>query len=1069
MCKIKRKRINPFGRNVHAFIYLLTFFMMLSGAAYSQTGSKIAVKGVVTDATGEPLAGATVSEKGTTNGTMTGIDGDFSLSVASDGILTATYVGFNSKEVAVNGQTTINISLTEDSKVLDEVVVTALGIKRDRKSLGYALSEVKGDQLTETRDANIANSLTGKVAGLQVKSAASGAGGSSRIVLRGNSSIDGNNQPLVVVDGVPIDAGTGADNDNIWGEGVYDRGSGMSDISPDDIASISILKGPAAAALYGSRAGNGVIMITTKTGKESKGFSASYSTNLTFESPMMYPNFQNKYGQGVNGEYATSNAANSWGYEMDGKEVVDYVGRKVKYAPGADMKDFLRTGTSWTNSVEVSSSSDKNSIRFAVTDLRNKGIVPNNDFSRTSATLRATAQLTNKLSVDVKGSFIKQNTDNMVKLGASPDNIFYQFLLMPRSVQLSDFDLGDRGYVSSYKNRVIGYAFPYGTKTATGIDMTGRTVSYADPTAGNVANPYWSTYMNTTNDRKTRFIGLASLKYEFAEWLNIQGRYGIDYTNSQLKDIQATGAPTWYLEKGGNISTSKNDSYEMNADVLLTFNKQLTDKLGLVATAGGNIMYNRSDGIWSSANGLKIEHFYSLSNGLRPLASNTLYRKQINSVYGTASFAWDNMLYLDMSARNDWSSSLNSDNRSYFYPSIGASWLVTETLHKANINTGPINYGKIRLSWAQVGNDTSPYRLYNYRNIQVAEDGTLLGNKDQVEAFYNLKNETVNSWEVGLEMRAFDNRLGLDFAFYNKETKDQILRMNTPPEIAGYSYKFVNAGNVRNRGVEVLLTGTPVATKDFTWDVALNWSKNSNKILELGEGITTQILSDASYQGQIIVVAEEGGSFGDMKGRKYMRDDNGNLILDEDGLPTFNSNFEKVGNYNPDWMGGLTNTLRYKDFTLSFQIDMRYGGDVYMGSYRSGASAGTLDFTEANRADGSLEVHGVNQDGNAVVEKTNAQRYWGRLATGTEPWIYDATNIRLRELSIGYSIPRKVLAKTPIKGAKISFVGRNLWMIYSKTDGFDPEAGFSTGNAQGIETGSMPTLRSLGFNVNLTF
>jgi len=1081
MCKIERKRTNPLGLRVHFIICFLTFFFLLNaGSAYSQTG-KITIKGVVTDTNGEPLTGATVGEKGTTNATMTGLDGDYTLSVLSNGTLTITYVGFLPQEIAVNGQTSIDIVLREDSKMLEEVVVTALGIKRDKKSLGYALSEVKGDQLTENRDANIANNLSGKVAGLQVKPSASGAGGSSRIILRGNNSISGNNQPLIVVDGVPIDGGTGADNDNIWGEGVYDTGSGMSDISPDDIENISVLKGPAAAALYGSRAGNGVIMITTKTGKGGQGIGISYNTNLTFESLMTTPKYQNKYGQGTLGAMDVL-STNSWGAEMTGQSYNDYakiedsanpgeyinLRKRVYSAGGADVEDFVRTGTSWTNSLDISSAGEKSSIRFGVMNLTNKGVVPNNDFKRTSASLRVTAELASKFTLDAKANFIHQDMNNMVKLGASPDNIFYQFLLMPRSVNLNDFNLGANGYKAAYKGIVNQYAYPAGTVSQSGADLSGRPVSYADPSASNVGNPYFSAYHNTTNDRRYRFIGMTSLKYEFTDWLNIQGRYGIDYIANQLKDIQASGSPIWYSEKNGNFSLSKSDSYEMNADLLITFNKQLTDKLGLLATAGGNMMYNRADGVWNSSNGLYIEYFYALSNGLNKDASNSLYRKQINSLYGTASFAWDNMLYLDITARNDWSSALNKSNRSYFYPSAGLSWIFTQTFGERN-GLGPIEYGKLRMSLAQVGNDTDAYRLHNYRNIRVSsQDGSMQGNKNQTRALYDLKNETINSWEVGLEMRAFNNRVGLDFAFYNKEAKDQILRKDIPAS-TGYNYEYINAGNVRNRGVEIMLTGRPVQTKDFTWDVALNWSKNNNKILKLSADAPRQTLSHASYSDQIIVVADEGGSYGDMYGRAYIRDDNGNLIVDDQGLPTFTSDFVKLGNYNPSWMAGLTNTLNYKGISLSFQIDMRYGGSVYMGSYRAGAAYGTLDFTEANRGTETMLVPGVFEDRTPNTVKTDAQKYWGRVTNVAEEWIYDATNIRLRELSIGYSIPKKLLYKTPLQGVKLSFVGRNLWMIHSKTKGFDPEAGFTTGNSQGIETGSMPTLRSLGFNLNVTF
>jgi len=1039
----------------------ITLAMFLFCAAINaQTGDKITVSGVVTDASGETLIGASVAEKGTTNAVMTGMNGDYTLTVSPNATLVVTYVGFNPKEVQVNGQTKVDIVVSEDTKLLDEVVVTALGIKRDKKSLGYALSEVKGDQLTEKRDANIANSLSGKVAGLQVKQAGTGPAGSSRIVLRGNNSIMGDNQPLVVVDGVPIDSGTGGSED-YWGNRAVDRGSGMADISPDDIESISVLKGPAAAALYGSRAGNGVIMITTKTGKGNKGIGISYNTNLTFDSPMQMPKYQNIYGKGSEGVYE-ANAANSWGEKMNGQTFKDQAGYDRIYSAGDnDLKDFLRTGTTWTNSLDLSSNTDKNSVRLGVMNLSNKGVVPNSSFSRTSITLRGTANLSEKLSLDAKVTYVNQKTNNRIKLGGDPDNIFNNYLMMPRSVHFSDLDRPD-----------LGYAYPKGTMSAsTGTDLSGKPIAWTDAYGGQIRNPYWAAHKNTNEDRKNRFIGFASLKYEFTDWLNIQGRYGMDYTNANYQDVLATGTPYWYAE--GDLIMSKSENYEINTDLLITLNKNLTDKLGLVATAGGNIMYRRTDDMWAQTRGLFIPDFYKLENGLDKDVTNDLFRKQINSLYATASFAWNNMLYLDLTARNDWSSSLNSDNRSYFYPSVGASWLFTETFSE---KLGPINYGKLRLSWAQVGNDTSPYQLYNYRTIRTSQSVIngeqrviLEGNKSDIKAYYDLKNETINSWEIGLELKAFNNRLGLDFAFYNKDAKDQILKMNVS-QTGGWAYKYVNAGNVRNRGIELMLTGTPVQSKDFNWDVALNFSKNSNKIVKLVEGTDQQILSHPSYSDQVQIVARVGGSYGDLYGKAYRRDDNGNIVIGTNGAPIFDSEFKKLGNSNPDWMGGLTNTFRYKGIDLSFQIDMRYGGDVYMGSIRSGTNAGTLDMTLEGRE--GMVIPGVLADGSTNNISISSQHYWGALAGsqgGAEPWIYDATNVRLREVSIGYSIPRKILANTPFEAIKLSLVGRNLWMIHSKTKGFDPESGFSTGNAQGFEYGSMPTLRSLGFNVNVMF
>ena len=1041
----------------------LFFLLFTITPFYAHAQSGQTVKGSVKDNAGIEIIGANVLVKGTSNGSITDFDGNFTINdVKINDVIQFSYIGYTAQEVVYTGQP-LHIVLIEDAQTIDEVVVTALGIKRDRKSLGYALSEVKGDALLESRDANVANSLAGKVAGLQIKQSGTGPAGSSRIVLRGNNSLSGNNQPLVVVDGVPIDSGTGG-SDDYWGNRAVDRGSGMSDISPDDIESISVLKGPAAAALYGSRAGNGVIMITTKTGKGTKGLGISVNSNLTYDSPMELPKMQNVYGQGTGGEINTT-TGESWGAKMTGQNYSNYVGRNLVYdSYDNKLTDFIRTGSTWTNSVDITNATDKNTFRLGIMHLDNKGIVPNSDFNRTSITLRGTAQLSEKLSVDAKISYINQKTNNRVKLGGDPDNIFNNYLIMPRSWHMSDFTLGDGGY--KYLDGASNpYGYPKGTIASNGADLSSNPVSWRTPDGGNVHNLYWAAYNNTNQDRKNRLIGFTSMKYEFTDWLNIQGRYGMDYTSTEYQDRLFQGTPYWTGSHG--ITFSKDENYEINADLLLTFNKNF-DKLGIVATAGGNTMYSRSSGMWAQTMGLEVENFYHLSNGTDVSLTNSLYRKKINSLYATASASWDNMIYLDLTARNDWSSSLNKDNRSYFYSSVGASWLFTETFSRKNINLGPLNYGKLRLSLAQVGNDTDAYQLFNYRQLKVDhKTGKLTSSMSSVQALYDLKNETINSWEVGLEMRAFNNRLGLDLTYYSKDAKDQILKVDLPAQ-AGVYQRYINAGKVRNSGWEVMLTGTPVQNREFQWNVALNWAKNNNKIVALADGVNVQELGDSSYASMLRIYAVEGGTYGDLWGSTLKRDEQGNLLLSNTGLPIVVSEYSRLGNNNPDWMGGITNSFRYKNFELSFQVDMRYGGDVYMGSIRNGSRNGTLKQTLTGREE--MIVPGiVESTGQVNTIKTTAQHYWGALGGITEPWIYDATNIRLRELSFGYKLPNNWLSNTPIRSAKISFVGRNLWMIYSKTDGFDPEAGFSTGNAQGFEYGSMPTLRSLGLNINVTF
>ena len=1017
-------------------IALLFSFISVLGAT-AQT-----ISGVVTDALdGYGLPGVSILVKGTTIGTVSDLDGNYTLEVQDGKAIQYSMVGYVTAEVAVKNQLKIDVQLKEDTKALDEVVVTALGIKRDKKALGYSMSEIKGDQLTEARDPNVVNSLSGKVAGLQVKQSGTGPAGSSRIVIRGNNSIGSNNQPLVVVDGVPIDNFSGG-TDDFWGNKNIDKGSGISDISPDDIESMSVLKGPAAAALYGSRAGNGVVMITTKKGSQRKGLGISVNSNLTFDNPMETPEMQNMYGQGSGGEFDRTQA-NNWGAQMDGSIVENGLGSHAYSARDNNFyKDFMQTGTTWTNSIDMSTGGENATFRASASRLDNKGVIPGNDFDRTSINLRSTGNFGKYVSSDMKVTYINQHSKNRIKLAGDPDNLFLNNLQTPRNVGFSDY--------SAFES--TGWARP-----------DGKPAAFIDTHAANNHNPYWSSLKNTNKDKKDRFIGLASIKVQFTDWLDLNLRTGMDLYTVQYENTHATGTPYW--QSTGDYSVVNEKFTENNSDFLFTA-KGNWNKFGIVGAFGGNIMYRASTWQRAEANGLAIPDFYAVTNGLNRKGDYSTTRKQINSIYGTASLSWDNYLYLDLTARNDWSSTLPKENSSYFYPSVGGSWVFTQMLQQMDVNTGILSFGKVRLSWAQVGNDTDAYMLRDYMNIDY-KNGALEVNSANWIANPNLKSETINSWEVGLDLKAFNNRLGFDFAYYKKNAKDQILKIAVPAA-TGYKQKMVNAGNVENSGFEIALTGTPVQTSyGFTWDTQLNWSKNDNKIIELTGDTKEQILSDQSVTF-LRVVAREGGSYGDIYGYGYQRNDAGQIVIGETGVPLKTDDMIKLGNFQPSWMAGWSNTFSYKNITVNAMIDMRYGGDVYMGSIKVGNASGTLANT-LNGRDGDLVIPGVLADGSANSKKISAQEYWTGVSGITEEFMYDATNIRLRELSIGYSLPNKWLAKTPFSRVKCSFVGRNLFMIYSNTKGFDPEAAYTTGNAQGIEYGSMPTMRSLGFNLNVAF
>ncbi|MDR1982115.1 MAG: SusC/RagA family TonB-linked outer membrane protein [Tannerellaceae bacterium] len=1006
------------------------------------------VSGTVIDNTGEPVIGANILVKGTTVGTITDLNGQFSLDIPEgDGIaIQISYIGYHPQEIIYAGQTVLDITLIEDTQTLEEVVVTALGIKREKKALGYAMQEVKGDQLTETRDANVANALAGKIAGIQIKQNGTGVGGSTRIVIRGNNSIGGNNQPLIVVDGVPID-NFSSTTDDYWGNGNVDKGSGISDISPDDIESMSVLKGPAAAALYGSRAGNGVVMITTKKGASGKGVGISFNTNLTFENPMQTPTFQNEYGQGSGGAF-DANTLGSWGAKMDGKTVSAALGELPYSARDNNLyRDFMRTGNSWTNSLDISKNSEDITFRAAVTRLDNKAVIPNSGIDRTSITLRSTVKMAEWLSADVKINYVNQNTKNRIKVAADPDNVFYENLIMPRSVAFSDYD--------AYKN-------------ADWKRADGRPAGYVTDHNSAPRNPYWSVYRNTNADKRDRYISLASLDFTLTDWLSLKLRTGMDNYTFVYDNIRATGNPYW--ETSGSFRTQTERFKELNSDFLFTAQGNWGD-FGLVGTVGGNIMY-RSTSLNNDFSGeLVIPDFYSISNGKLHKAAYWKSRKQINSLYATASLSWANCLYLDVTAREDWSSTLPKDNSAYFYPSVGGSWIFSQMLNRMGKDLGALTFGKVRVSWAQVGNDTEPYQLQDYYTLDYDIKGGMqtVKNKDWMSNKF-LKNETIQSWEVGLELKGFNNRLGVDVSYYKKNAFDQILKISVPAA-TGYKYKLVNAGDIQNQGWEIALNGTPLQTAGgFTWETLLNWSTNKNTIVALTDDTKKQILSDGTGLSQLEIVAEEGGSYGDMYGYAYERDANNRILVGEDGLPVRASEMKNLGNNQPKWMMGWSNELTYKNFSLGFLIDLNYGGDVYMGSIQVGTTYGNLAMTLPGRGDEGIVVDGVTKDGAANSKKITSQQYWNGVRGISEAFIYDATNARLRELSFGYSLPRTVLAKTPFTSLKASLVARNLFMIYSKTKGFDPESGFSNGNrVQGYEFASMPTMRSIGFNISVAF
>ena len=1011
---------------------------------------EVQVGGVVKDETGTPLIGANVFIKGTQNGVITDLDGRFSITTSSsEDVLVISYIGYKTEEIKIGVQKRLEVTLLPETENLDEIVVTALGIKRETKALGYSVQELKGNTLTEARENNVMNSLAGKVAGVQVSGSGNGAMGSSRIVIRGNNSLGGNNEPLVVVDGVPINNFNGGQGNSEWGGS--DTGNGLSDINPDDIESISVLKGAAAAALYGTRAGNGVLMVTTKKGaKQAKGLGITLNSNVMMERPLVKPKMQNVYGQGTNGIYDPDGNM-SWGPKMEGQELTDWTGETRPYLPyDNDIMDYLRTGVSTTHTLEATAATDKSSFRATVSYQRLNGVVPTNDQDKWVINFRNTVNLSKKLSLDTKVNYIKQKMDNTPALTADPTSVMANYLMMPRSVHYSDMvdPFNSDGTVKQWTSKEVNY----------------------------VLNPYF-TPNNSNSNHRDRFIGFISLSYQPTDWLTVKFRHGEDmyWSGSESRVVAATPYSKDY-KGSGNYAVSSSNFRERNTDALITATKDnwWGSKFSGSLSVGGNLMYTKSESFSENSGPLAIPDFFAISNGTNQTMGHYVSEKAVNSVYGFAQISYGNWAYLDVTARNDWSSTLPRENRSFFYPSVGLGWVVSDMLRSYDVNVPDwLSFAKLRVSYAEVGNDTDPYRLtttYGIFNVTSDVKGSEVNSTIPLST---LKPENIKSTEAGFDIRFLNNRIGLDFTWYKKNATNQILTLPIS-STTGKKYRLINAGNIENKGVEVILTATPVQTRDFQWDVTINYSKNTNKIKELHPELSTYELASTSF---VKVVAREGGSYGDIIGYRYKRDEQGRKIVDSDGLPVLEANMDTenpIGNYLPKWTGSMNNSFTWKNISLSFMLDLRVGGDIYMNSLARGSQYGTTEMTLVGRDEwyagtGGIVVDGVTESGEINTKAANPQDYWNRVSRAGEEFVYDGTSLRLRELTIGYSLPKKVLAKSPFSNVKISFVGRNLWLIHSNIPGYDPECSFSTGNGQGIEYASFPSMRNFGFNVNLAF
>ena len=1053
-------------KQIYYFLMLLAFFTVTGGSAHAQTAARL-LKGRVVDTSNDPIIGASVMVKNAKEGTVTNMEGKFSLNVAPSATLVVSYIGFVTQEVKADTQKgEMTITLKEDTKRLGEVVVTALGIKRDRKALGYSLGEVSGKELQKAKEPNVINSLAGKVAGLTVSQTATGPSGSTRVILRGSTELTGNNQPLYVIDGVPMD-NTNFESSDQWGG--YDLGDGISSINPDDIENISVLKGPAASALYGSRASHGVILITTKKADAKKDFSVELNSTTTIEKQLTkWDDVQYEFGQGADGKISLTDdrfsSNRNWGPRIDPGLMMTYFDGVAR--PYVIIKDnidgFFRTGVNTTNSLIVNKKAGKTGVRITYTDMRDKDLIPKTHMARNTLNLRTNTTITKFLDLDFKVTYTHEGVKNRPAVADHRANIAKNLMTLSTTF--------DQAWLKEHYE-----------------DENGEYYNWNDGDVYNI-NPYWVLHKMTNRSWKDNYKGSAVIRYRPLKQLTLQATAGTDINYFTFEEF---AYPTSPGRERGMLST-KDYKNRMYTAELLAIYKGKFKKWDYGATLGGSLYKTDNKTQVVTAQNMIMRDAKTLQSFTEKTIREEIYRRQINSVYGSMNFAYDNFAFLDMTLRGDCSSTLPVNNNVYWYPSVSGSLLFSELLH---VDKNILPYGKVRASWAKVGNDTSPYMLRPTYEMALNSFGQypMASISGDVIPNKNLKPTMTNSIELGFELKFLKNRLGLDFTYYNQHSKDQILRMNTS-YASGYRYQLINAGDIENRGVEVVLNTRPIEMKDFSWDLNVNFAKNSNKVKELANGVDEFELASARWLG-VKVVAKVGENYGCIMGKDFLRNDNGDIIIDgKTGLPKMTHDLKVLGNATWDWTGGLTTNVRYKNFSMGAIFDVKVGADLYSMSARSAYSTGkhkeTLEGRDAwyESEEKRLAAGVTSKDWNptggyvakGVIEQPDGtfkpndifvspQEYWTYVTTQTaRPFIYDNTYVKLREFTLSYAFPRRMLGKV-VNALSVSFVARNLFNLYKNVPNIDPDSNYNNSTGMGLEFGSLPSRRSFGLNVNLKF
>jgi len=1031
---------------------LLSFFFLQTVQAQS-----VKITGTVTsNPDGETIPGASIAIKGKKTGTTTDNNGKFSITADINDILNVSYIGYTTKEVTVTAATTtLNVALDNSSNSLSEVVVTALGISKEKKSLGYSVQELKSKDISTAKETNIVNSLAGKIAGVQTTSS-QGDMGSSRIIIRGETSISGYNQPLFVVDGVPVD-----NSQNLGTGSSRDFANTISDINSEDIESISVLKGPNAAALYGSRAAAGVILIKTKTGRGQKGLGISVNSNTTFSNLLTLPDYQNSFGQGTSGKFSfvdgkgggiNDGVDESWGPALDGRLIpqFDSKGVAVPFIAHPDnVKNFFKTGYTLNNGIAIAGSGEKQDIRFSYNNLTQGGILPNSSQDKNSLLLNTTYRITPKLTLNASANYIKSNADNLPATGGKrATGPMLQFTWFGRQVDISK--------LKNYKDE-------------NGNDFNWNNSYYS--------NPYFIAYENTVGQKRDRIIGSAELNYKITNTLSANFRTGNDYYTDRRKIKIAYGT------NGTPFGSYEEDSYtvnENNTEGRLEYIKKLSSDFSLDVLAGANIRTSTFEQNNQKATKLAVNGLYTLSNSRDPLVSSNFYSKlKTYSYFGSAQLGFRDYAYINVTARNDWDSSLPKPNLSYFYPSVNGSLILTEAF---DIKNEVLSFAKIRGGWSKVGKATDPYQLKDIYNFTAPFNGNPQQSANPLALNPDLLPEITKSAEAGFELGLFDNRIKLDLSVYNTNSINQILKVDVS-SATGFSQKLINGGSMNNKGLEIQLGLTPVKQKDFSWDINLNYSLNRSKVTELDkEGLISSY--NIGTSGTLDVLAAVGEPYGTFFGTAYQRDAAGQIVVSADGTPVINPSKQVLGKFTPNWVGGITNSFTYKNFNLNFLVDARIGGKIFSGTNSTGTYTGVLASTMRGRnaENGGLTYtvggttfndgmifDGVLADGTKNSKIIPAEEYYKATTKADEQFVYSASYVKLREVKLSYNIPSQFVKKIGLQDATFSLVGRNLWIIHKDVPNIDPETALNTGNAQGLESLTLPTTRSFGFNLNFKF